>query len=104
MKLFLEASVTIDDPPPEQMAKAVKTEKFAILSEACDSGTYIQFLRRERRNPPLTLEYQEGSTDNHFRAKDADITSERIVAAFWKYATGDDSWKRDFDWEPLKLC
>jgi hypothetical protein len=101
LQLFLESGRTIMNPSNEEIARLVPAEEFAILSDGPDSLTYLQFAREQPWN--LMLEYQVDSLDNHFRAVGAELTMGQIVAAFQKYAKGDDSWKTDFQWEQMKV-
>lgn len=96
MELFLGLTEqTIHNPSAVEIAEAfLQDEQFLILSAVPDSLTYIQFHWTER-----TLEYQDASIERHFRATDDSIISmEQIIAAFQKYARGDDSWRDDFQW------
>jgi hypothetical protein len=41
--------------------------------------------------------------DCHHRSVNPDLTIEKIIDAFQKYARRDASWKKDFRWEPTQL-
>ncbi len=104
MQLFLESTFqTIENPTADDIARLLPEEReFAILSEEPDSLTYLQFAWSEEPGA-LLLEYQEGTLYTHFRAIGTDLTIGRIVAAFQKYAEGDDSWKGEFRWEHVTV-
>ncbi len=47
------------------------------------------------------LEYQDGSTNDHYRCTD-ELTEEQVVAIFQAYRSGDESWKSKSVWERHK--
>jgi hypothetical protein len=49
----------------------------------------------------FALEHREGLPDRHFRSEVADRA--RIVRAFTGFATADDSWQQEFDWQRMNL-
>jgi hypothetical protein len=100
VKLILESGRTVSDPSAEDIAQALPVEGFAILSESTDAMSYMQFAKGTRRHQ---LEYQQDSIHNHFEATDTDLTIERIIGVFQKYASGDQSWRDDVCWKPMKL-
>ncbi|MGA2499230.1 MAG: hypothetical protein ABSH20_15935 [Tepidisphaeraceae bacterium] len=104
MQLFLESTFqTVENPTDADIARLLPEEReFAILSDGPDSLTYMQFAWSEEPGE-LLLEYQEGTLYTHFRAIGAEMTIDRIVAAFQKYAQGDDSWKGEFRWEHVTV-
>lgn len=111
MRLELENGTTIDEPTAAQIAQALgslnaqKDNSFAILQRA--DQTYVQTAQLDdpdQAEPHFALEYQEGSTAKHFEAVAEDgIPLPRIIAAFQKYAAGDDSWRGDFEWTKMDL-
>ncbi|WP_206795927.1 hypothetical protein [Amycolatopsis sp. MtRt-6] len=61
---------------------------------------YVQVGFGERaatRRGWFALEHREGLPHRHFRAEVAERS--RIVRAFTGFATGDDSWRLEFDWQ-----
>ena len=50
----------------------------------------------------FVLEYQEGSTDEHFQVA-AKVELEQVVAAFTAYGQGSDTWRTDFNWSKLAI-
>ena len=101
MRLILEAMKVVEDPTSGEIGEALPAAQFAVLMHEPDSPSYIQFMRSRMRG--IELEYQVESLDNHFRAVDVSLTIERVIVAFQKYASGDDSWKRDFQWKQLDV-
>jgi hypothetical protein len=97
----VDSTNVIENPTEGEIAEALTVAKFAVLANAPDSSTYMQFARCRKRG--IELEYQVDSLENHFRASDLLPTMERVVAAFQQYASRDDSWKTDFQWERLDL-
>jgi len=61
--------------------------------------TYIQ--ATGDRNVGFELEYQEGTIDEHFRAKDKHITLDDVVNAFIAYRNGSTNWQDKFDFERI---
>src|SRR5262249_53479118 len=101
MQLIVEAGRAIENPTSGEIAEALSFARFAVLTSEPDSASYIQFARSRKRG--IELEYQIDSLANHFRAIDPSLTMERVVAAFQKYVSRDDSWKTDFQWVRLDV-
>jgi hypothetical protein len=101
MNLDLESGWTIRGVSANDVRSCVEAESFAILST--DPNTYIQCA--EQNEPPYgyDLEYQDGSLEQHYRARNEPITLERVLSAFLKYLRGDASWQPDFRWERMQL-
>ena len=100
MKLHLESGPTIKPVTLESLSQ-IKGEPFAILS--IDDDTYIQCAEQGDSPNEYVLEYQAGSSGEHYSAVDEPITLDRVVAAFSKYLRGDPSWRDDFEWEKMDL-
>lgn len=47
------------------------------------------------------FEYQDGSVERHFRAKQTGIDAETIIAKFVGFAAGDVEWVKDLEWEHI---
>jgi len=75
-------------------------QEFAILVDNADAEglTYIQC---DLDFGKYALEYQDGSTEQHYRATDFRLPLDRVITAFKKYLNDDDSWKADFKWKRL---
>jgi hypothetical protein len=101
MQLILESVKTIENPTAGEIAEALPSTRFAVLASGPESSSYMQFARSRKRG--IELEYQVDSLGNHFRAFDSSLTMERVITAFQKYASRDDSWKTDFQWEHLDV-
>lgn len=70
---------------------------FVILSRT--TMTYIQ--AAGDRNVGFDLEYQDGTIEEHFKAKDKLMTIDDVVDAFIAYRNGDKNWKNGFDFERI---
>lgn len=100
MILELESGEILEMPGVKDLAR-IEREEFAILFQS--EGTYLQCA--ERGLPPwdYLLEYQIETTDQHYQAVDGPIDFPRVIQAFEKYLTGDETWKTDFRWEKMDL-
>jgi len=91
---------SIDDFTIAEAVKAVadlKTE-FAILT--LDDTSFMQ---AAGGTSGMVLEYRDAKTDEHFVAKDKNISAEDVVAAFESFAAGDGAFKDVADWEPFEM-
>jgi hypothetical protein len=101
MTLEVCGSRFIENPSDEQILAELSDldtkcdDSFAILGAS--DMTYIQIWGDE--NVGFDLEYQEGSIDSHFRAKNDDIPLDQVVGAFIAYRNGDNDWRDNFDFE-----
>ena len=77
-------------------------QEFAILVDGTDAEglTYIQC---DLDYGKYALEYQDGSTEQHYRATDSRLPLHRAMTAFKKYLNDVDSWKADFRWKRLPI-
>jgi len=102
MKLEFASGWRIEDLTEEDLyAEDFEEEEYAILS--ADDLTYIQCARSNEQECTYFLEYQDGSLERHFRVGGRLVPLDRVLEAFRKYLTGDDSWRSDFAWEPMGL-
>ena len=101
MKLEFESGKIIASATEADIHKYLKGEEFTVLSAG--EGTYIQVAEQKRDPWEYILEYQEGTTDKHYRAVGKPIALERVLTAFCNYLRGDATWKSDFHWEKMKL-
>jgi hypothetical protein len=101
MQLIVESAKAIENPTPDEIADALSAARFAVLVSGPGSSSYMQFARSRKRG--IELEYQVDSLENHFIAFDPSLTMDRVIAAFKKYASGDDSWMTDFQWMPVDV-
>jgi hypothetical protein len=101
MQLELEEGPVLENPDGEAIARAMHDAPsgYAILSKAEES--YIQSAGDPSEG--YVLEYQDGSSANHYRATNKPIALDHVIAAFQSYATGAEEWKSWFDWEKMDL-
>ena len=79
------------------LAQQSEDEAFAILSS--NDETYIQTVRAE--DGTFGLEYQAGSTNQHFGCYDATLDEAKIIRAFTFYLQGDLRWFGELQWEKM---
>ncbi len=103
MYLDLESGPSINEPTEVDILSRLDGEEYAILSAGGAGLTYMQCAVVEGPPRGYELEYQDGSLDEHYRAADAPIPFEQVVAALLKYLHGDESWRDDFRWEKMDL-
>lgn len=104
--LEVEGGITIDNPDPAAISKALKSidgkeRTFAILTRSGLGMSYMQTISSAAQG--LELEYQEGSIDKHFASTDEAIPLDQVIAAFVAYADGNDDWRGDFDWKRIDV-
>ncbi len=102
MELRLESGKAIREPNSSQIAEELRGHAqsgggFAILER--DKQTYIQAAGDEATG--FVVEYQDGDTDQHFKATREKISLSDVVKAFSSYAAGDGAWKGMFQWAKL---
>ncbi len=102
MELRLESGKTIRDPSALAIAEALRGHVqsgggFAILER--DEQTYIQAAGDGEAG--FVLEYQDGDTEQHFRATRERISLSEVTKALSSYAAGDGAWKGMFEWARL---
>lgn len=104
MRLELENGRTIQDPNTLEIEDHLRTldgesNGFAILSQS--DLSYIQVAGGCETG--LSIEYQDGSTDQHYASTAGDASFHDVVEAFRAYAGGDDRWKTMFEWEEIDI-
>lgn len=104
MTLSLSSGHTFHNPTDEELRAALSTldvrrdgEGFAMLARS--ERTYVQVSGDARIG--FDLEYQEGSTRRHFRAKRTDYSLDEIVRIFGAYRDGSVRWADVGEFEPL---
>lgn len=92
------------DPNDETIKRELKSlaaedSTFAILSKLSDGTglTYIQTSICDNEGG-FIIEYQDGSSDKHFRASEL-VSNDKVIEAFLSYAKQDNHWKQMFNWE-----
>lgn len=103
MQLDLEDGTIYDDPTPREVAEALASldgdaNSFAIIGR--DEMEYLQ--ASGGVGAGFRVEYQAGSLREHYRCPER-ISLYRATRLFQKYAVGDDTWRQDLPWEPMKL-
>jgi hypothetical protein len=71
-------------------------DSFVILSRSGTGLTYMQTAGGGSEG--FTLEYQEGSTDEHYECID-ELSEEDIVNAFQAYRSRNEMWKLAYEWK-----
>jgi hypothetical protein len=102
--LTLSSGTEIKDPSDEDIRNALESlnierdgEGFAILAPA--EMTYIQVGGDSKIG--FDLEYQEGSTDEHYRAKREDYTLNEVVKILIAFRDGNVRWEEVGDFERI---
>lgn len=72
-------------------------EGFAILARS--EMTYLQVSGDRRIG--FDMEYQDGSTERHFRARREDFSLDEVVDAFGSYRDGSEEWWQSRDWQDI---
>ena len=99
MKLNICGQKTIVNPSNKEIREALtgldtkSGDAFVILGPT--DMTYIQ--ASGDKNVGFCLEYQESSTDKHFRAKNEALPLSDVVEAFTAYRAGDAGFKDKLD-------
>lgn len=93
----------VQDPFPHNIRDAIQAFKggsnsFAILTKS--ELTYMQCIGG--KSIGYSLEYQEGSTDDHYECID-ELTEEDVIEALQAYRTSDASWKTRFHWKKQRV-
>lgn len=98
MRLRLENGTTLDDPVDDAILASLVglADEFAILEQS--EMTYMQ--TSGNVTDGFVIEYQEGSTDEHYKA-DEKVPLDKLVLAFQSYAAGTDAWRSMFEWERM---
>jgi hypothetical protein len=102
MDLAFENGKLIRDPDDGAIADGLTTlgpkNSFAILSRG--AMTYIQTSGKPQEG--FVLEYQEGTTKEHYRCTDEMLPVDRVISAFQKFSRDDSSYKQEFEWTRAK--
>jgi hypothetical protein len=81
------------------LAQQSEDEAFAILSSSDE--TYIPTVRAE--DGTFGLEFQAGSTAQHFGCYDPTLDEAKILRAFTFYLQGDLRWYGELQWEKMDI-
>ena len=102
MTLESERGPVMENPSPQQIRKEIDAldgtgSGFLILAR--DKLTYMQVARVKAG---FIVEYQEGSTDEHFRAF-RELDTNDVAGLLLHYHEGNSSWKSLTDWEKVRV-
>ncbi len=102
LRLEVENGQVLENPSANDIAIAIAGMKsdgnaFAILSR--DEMFYMQISGDPTGG--FDIEYQEGSTKEHFRAEGDPFPMQQIVPAMQDYAAGGAEWQKRFTWKRL---
>ena len=100
MKLSTEDGTELVNPSKEDIARQVlllndTNNKFLILAK--DQLTYMQVYGSVKSS--WILEYQEGSTTEHFNVSGSSVTSSGVVSTLQQYLEGISDWRTSFHWK-----
>jgi hypothetical protein len=94
MRLEIDIKKKTENPDDQAITDGLAAMKWeAVLRR--DEVTYIRTSREADEGFPL--EYQEDSTENHFKAV-GNFSLARVSQAFLAFSRGDASWKAGFEW------
>ncbi|MGJ8638788.1 MAG: hypothetical protein ACSHYA_05300 [Opitutaceae bacterium] len=104
MKFETENNPPKSNPSTEDVSTGIlsidgEATTFAILS--MDDMTYLQTAGSV--SDGFVLEYQNGSMDEHYRASNETIETEKIIQVFEAFRNGDVSWFDEFEWNKEDL-
>ena len=105
MKLDICGEKTIVNPTEADIGSALSSlntdsgDAFVVLGPS--DMTYIQ--ASGDQNVGFDLEYQEGTTRQHYRAKQESIPLNAIIEAFVAYRNENLEWKAKFTFERISL-
>jgi hypothetical protein len=104
MQLELGTGQIVKDPSLDQIAAALKAlpggdDSFAILSR--DEMTYMQTTGSAAGG--FELEYQAGSTREHYMCTNRQVSLDVTIRVFQLYAQRDVRWLSEVAWEPEPL-
>lgn len=100
VKLVLNGETVSDSPDKYGIRQTLESlvdqeEGFAILSKA--EMTYIQ--AAYRGGEEFIMEYQDGSTSEHYDCISPDLDLTKVVGAFTMFLNSDEGLVTDFEWE-----
>ena len=89
-----------DDPDAATIARilaALDGDRHVLVTLGRSDLTYVQASGSAQRG--LTLEYQEGSLDRHYRTGAVPLPLDTVTDIFQRYARDDESWHERVPWE-----
>jgi hypothetical protein len=104
VRLELSDRSAIDNPSSDQVERALRRlgaagDGYAIL--ASDPDSYLQ--TSVAGEGGFLLEFQQGSTDQHYRASRT-VSLDQTLRAFRSYLSQDGRWRTALDWQRLHLA
>lgn len=93
---------------PESIREFVQDDDlrgYFLILNGCGEEFYMQAITvtgTPDSSQGFGLEYREGSGDEHFRTSKV-LNHDEVEKALLKYASGDQSFKNDFEWERIHL-
>ncbi len=94
-----------DDPDAATIAKVLASldgARHVLATLGHSEVTYLQAAGSVHTG--FTLEYQDGSLDQHFKSQAAALPLEQVTEIFQKYARGDGSWRERVRWERVPFA
>lgn len=103
MRFEREGAEAIDGPTAQQVEQGLRAlqlpdSSYAILG--LQELTYLQTAVDVDTDGTFTLEFQDGSLDEHYRAS-RPLELEDVVGAFVSYLRGDGDWRSRYQWEKI---
>lgn len=103
-RLDIEGKQQIFNPTPQQIKMAMESisldgDRFLILDKGPGGMTYMQAIRED--NSSWTLEFQDGSLEQHFQA--SNLSREKVAEMFLAFAGGDEIWRTAVKWERVEI-
>jgi hypothetical protein len=103
MQLTTASGVVIENPGAEKIERELRAlpgaDSCLVLSR--DELTYVQVAAGG--DDRLTLEYQDGSLERHYRSV-RDVSLDSAIRVFIAYLEGGDRWRALVEWELLDLA
>ena len=81
----------------EKMVYSLTGEGDSFLILSVDEMTYIQ--ASGDPSGGFTLEYQDGSLEQHYYCADPDISADKVIDAFSSYLDRNDDWRKRYLWK-----
>jgi hypothetical protein len=105
VRLEVANGQVLENPSADHVAGALSTlpggeaDSFAILERA--DGHFMQCSGSWKVG--FTLEYQDGSVEEHFQCADRRLSLSHVIEAFQAYLANDDRWRTMFLWRKINV-
>jgi hypothetical protein len=89
-----------DDPDGETIDRVLASldgGRHVLATLAHSELTYLQASGSAQAG--LTLDYQDGSLDRHYRSRATRLALGQVTDVFHKYACDDEAWRQGIEWE-----